>query len=169
MKINNAVLIGVLSSGSIILAVVENFIPMPLPAVRLGLSNIPILVGFYISSTKIVFYVLVLKVLLVPIFMGNMLFRLSLSIPTGISAFLGMYIMIKILKDRVSPISVGVVGAYCHMFMQLLILNAFYIKGIIYTSLSGILMATSVATGVFTGLITLKLLNHYQVKKIFKL
>lgn len=169
MKINNAVLIGVLSSGSIILAVVENFIPMPLPAVRLGLSNIPILVGFYISSTKIVFYVLVLKVLLVPIFMGNMLFRLSLTIPAGISAFLGMYIMIKILKDRVSPVSVGVVGAYCHMLMQLVVLNAFYIKGIIYTSLTGILMVTSVATGVFTGLITLKFLNHYQVKKIFKL
>ena len=44
MKINIYILTGLMASFSIVLGVVENFIPSPVPAIRLGLSNIPIII-----------------------------------------------------------------------------------------------------------------------------
>lgn len=168
MMISKSVLVGILVCLSIILSIVENFIPMPLPAIRLGLSNIPVLIAIYLLPIRLSFSVLFLKIFLVPIFSGNMLFRLSISVPSGIVSFVFVLIILRLMKDKISPISCGIVGAYFHMLTQIVILNEIYIKGILYTNLTGLLMFSAVITGVFTGIITYKTITHSQIRKIFE-
>lgn len=168
MKINTAVLVGLMASFSIVLGVVENFIPSPFPAIRLGLSNIPILVMIYLSSPVYALEVALLKSVIVPIFSGNFIVRLSLSLPATLCALIAMYLMYKIFKNKVSPLSVSVTGAVVHMFVQLIIMSIFYIKGLIYTQLAGILLFASIITGILMGIISYKIINNKEVIRRFK-
>ena len=168
MKVNSVVLIGIMTSLSIILGVVENFIPNIIPAVRLGISNIPILLLLYLTKPIYAFEVAVFKSTIVPIFSGNIMFKLSLSVPSTILAFIAMFLTFKIFKNKVSPISVSVLGAFTHMASQLTIISIFYIKGLIYTSIAGILLLMAVITGIIIGAISYKIINHSEIKRIFK-
>ena len=64
MKINIYILTGLMASCSIILGVIENFIPTPVPAIRLGLANVPIIIMLYLAGSKYAFQVSFLKALL---------------------------------------------------------------------------------------------------------
>lgn len=168
MKINAAVLVGLMAAFSIVLGVIENFIPSPFPAIRLGISNIPILVMIYLSSPIYALEVALLKAVLVPVFSGNFLVRLSLSLPATLCALLAMYIVYKFLRKWVSPLSVSVIGAVTHMIVQLSIMSLFYIKGLIYTQLTGILLFASVITGVLMGIISYKIITSKEVMRRFQ-
>ncbi len=167
MKINSAVLTGLLAAVSVVLGVVENFIPMPLPAIRLGLSNIPVMMTLYLSSARSAFAVLILKSFLVPVFSGNMIFKLSLGFPSGLAAFIAMYGVFRLAGNRVSPVSVGVAGAFAHMFVQLAVAGELYIKGLLSTNISGVLLLIATVTGVLTGILTDRIVNRPSVKAVF--
>lgn len=157
MKINNAVLIGIMAAFCVILGIVENFIPMPIPAIRLGLANVPIMVMLCISSTKNAFSILLLKSILVPLFSGNFIFKLSLGFPSSLMAFIGMVVVMQLFRGKVSSVSVSVTSACLHMFTQLTVANYLYINGLLGSSIVGILMLTASISGILTGLLTIKL------------
>lgn len=167
MKLNNAVLVGLLAALGVVLGVVENFIPMPIPAVRLGLSNIPIMMMLYLSSYRSAFAVLILKSFLVPIFSGNLIFKLSLGLPSSLAAFIGMALVYRFLNGRATPISVGVTGAFLHMFVQLSVASQLYIKGLMGTSIVGVLLLIATVTGILTGLLTDRVVNRPSVRRLF--
>ncbi len=167
MKVNNAVLVGLFAASSIILGIMENFIPMPVPAIRLGLSNLPIMIMLYLANVRMAFSVMLLKSFLVPIFAGNFLFKLSLGLPSTVAAFIVMLLIFKLLKDRTTALSLGVAGAFTHMFVQLSVASTLYINGLIYTKIAGILLLISIASGVLTGILTDKLVNNKSVKILF--
>lgn len=149
------------------LGIFENFIPLPIPAVRIGLANMPIMVMLYLAPIRYAVVLMLLKSFLVPIFSGNFIFKLSLGFPSTAIAFIFMVLMMKLMRDRVSAVSVGVVGAFTHMFTQLVIADAIYVKGILSTSMVGVLLLISVVTGVITGLITLKLIGNRNMVTMF--
>ena len=167
MKINGAVLTGLFAAVSIVLGIAENFIPMPLPAIRLGLSNVPVMMMLYLSSARSAFAVLLLKSFLVPVFSGNMIFKLSLGLPSGLAAFVAMLAVLKLAKNKVSPISVGVTGAFAHMFIQLAVASSLYIKGLLATNITGIFLLIATITGVLTGVLTDRVINRQSVKAMF--
>ena len=43
-------------------------------------------------------------------------------------------------KDRLSIVTVSVIGAVFHMVTQLIVVSSFYVKGLIYTNIAGILL-----------------------------
>lgn len=167
MKISRSVFVGLLAALSVVLAAVENCIPMPVPAVRLGLSNIPIMAALYLTNVKTAFAVLMLKVFLVPIFSGNFIFRLSIGLPSGMIAFIAMFLTMRIMGKKVSAISVSTVGAFFHMLIQLVVADILYIKGIFYSNITGVLLLIATVSGVITGLITIKITEHPSIKRIF--
>ncbi len=166
--LNNAVLIGLFASFSIVLGIMENFIPMPIPAVRLGLSNLPIMIMLYLMNARSAFAVTLLKSFLVPIFAGNFFFKLSLGLPSTLAAFVVMFLVYKFMKDKVTPISLGVLGAFTHMAVQLSVASALYIKGLLYTEITGVLLLISIASGVLTGVLTYKLVENKNIVQLFK-
>lgn len=169
MKINKGVLIGLLGAVSVVLGVIENFIPMPVPAIRLGLANVPVMIALYLTSARTAFAILILKSFLVPVFSGNLYFKLSLSLPANLGAFVVMFIVIKFLDKYSTPISAGVVGAVVHMVVQIAVAGKFYVPWLWAAhQLIGIMLFVSAVTGVLTGLLTERIINRPIFNEIFK-
>lgn len=157
-----------MASCSIILGVIENFIPTPVPAIRLGLSNVPILIMIYLAGSKYAFQVSFLKSLIVPILSANIIFKMSLSMPATFISFMIMATTYYYFKNKLSIVTISVIGAIFHMTTQLIIVNIFYVKGIIYTNITGILLLSATITGILMGIIAYKIINHKQIKAMFE-
>lgn len=161
--------IGLFGAVSVVLGVLENFIPLPIPGVRLGLANLGVMLMFYVGGARRfndgvmpAFGVMLLKICLVPLLSGNLFFRLSLSAPAGLVAFLAMCLLFKYLSRYVSPIGLGIAGASLHMLTQLYVINLFYIKGIFFSGIVGWFLLAATATGVLTGLVTAIVLHRIR-------
>ena len=166
MKINIYILTGLMASCSIILGVIENFIPTPVPAIRLGLSNVPILIMIYLAGSKYAFQVSFLKALIVPVLSANIIFKMSLSMPATFISFAAMAVTYHYFKHKLSIVTISVIGAVFHMATQLAVVNIFYVKGI--TNISGILLLSAAITGILMGIIAYKIVNHKQIKSMFE-
>ncbi len=168
MKINIYILTGLMASFSIVLGVVENFIPSPVPAIRLGLSNIPILIMLCLSETPYAFLTAMLKAFIVPIFSSNIIFKFSLSMPATFVSFIFMALCYRLFKNKLDIVTISVIGAVSHMMTQIIVANFWIVKGILYTRLVGILLLSAVITGILMGLIVSKVIHHSQIKKMFE-
>lgn len=168
MKINIYILTGLMASCSIILGVIENFIPTPVPAIRLGLSNVPILIMIYLAGSKYAFQVSFLKSLIVPVLSANIIFKMSLSVPATFISFAAMAVIYHYFKNKLSIVTISVVGAVFHMATQLAVVSIFYVKGLIYTNIAGVLLLSATITGVLMGIIAYKIVNHKQIKSMFE-
>ncbi len=168
MKINIYILTGLMASCSIILGVIENFIPTPVPAIRLGLSNVPVLIMIYLAGSKYAFQVSFLKALIVPVLSANIIFKMSLSVPAAFISFAAMAVTYHYFKNKLSIVTISVIGAVFHMTAQLAVVSIFYVKGLIYTNIAGILLFSATITGVLMGIIAYKIVNHKQIKVMFE-
>lgn len=157
-----------MASCSIILGVIENFIPTPVPAIRLGLSNVPILIMIYLAGSKYAFQVSFLKAFIVPVLSANIIFKMSLSVPAAFISFAAMAVTYHYFKNKLSIVTISVIGAVFHMTAQLAVVSIFYVKGLIYTNIAGILLLSAVITGVLMGIIAYRIVNHKQVKAMFE-
>lgn len=168
MRINNAVLIGLMGAVSVVLGVAENFIPLPIPAIRLGLANVPVMLTMYLSSMRSAFALLLLKSFLVPIFSGNLFFKLSLGLPSSLAAFATMFAVIKFLPKYSTPVSAGVSGAFTHMLVQIIVASKLYIGWLLSaSSVVGVLLIISLVTGILTGILTDRIINRPFIKELF--
>lgn len=168
MKINIYILTGLMASCSIIFGVIENFIPTPVPAIRLGLSNVPILIMIYLAGSKYAFQVSFLKALIVPVLSANIIFKMSLSVPATFISFAAMAVIYHYFKNKLSIVTISVIGAVFHMATQLAVVSIFYVKGLIYTNIAGVLLLSATITGVLMGIIAYKIVNHKQIKSMFE-
>lgn len=162
-------LIGLFGAVSVVLGIIENFLPMPLPGIRLGLANLGVMLMLYIGGAVPALIVMVLKIALVPLLSGNLIFRMSLSLPSGMAAYIGMFLCALLLSRMVSPVTTGVVGAMLHMITQLFVIDRLYIRGIFSSSLVGWFLLAAVLTGVLTGMITSMTLKQLPKKLVNKL
>ena len=78
-----------------------------------------------------------------------------------------MYITYKLFKNRLSVVTISVIGAVTHMATQIVIVSIFYIKGLLYTNYTGILLLSAVITGVLMGIISYRIINHRQIGEMF--
>ncbi|MDE6656709.1 MAG: Gx transporter family protein [Anaeroplasmataceae bacterium] len=151
-KTKRLCIIAMLLAMAIVLNILESFIHIGIPGVKLGFANIIILIMLYEFKPYEALAVNVLRILLVGLLRGNFLsptFVMSLS--GGMLSFLVMYLFSRI--KVFSPIGVSVLGAVSHasgqVFAAILILGSQAV--LYYLPIIGIL---SIATGVLSGIIT---------------
>jgi heptaprenyl diphosphate synthase len=161
-KYNKIALAGIFGTISVVLGVIENFLPMPITGVRLGLANLPVIVMLYIGGIIPALTVMTLKMTLVPLLSGNLIFRLSLSMPASVMAFIAMSFCVLFLRRYFSPITTGILGAVLHMITQLCVINWLYIRGILYTPIVGWLIIAALCTGILTGGFATILINRLR-------
>lgn len=150
MKFNKNILyisyIGILTSLALIFSYIESFIPIPvpIPGVKIGLSNIVILIAIYIFDNKISFISGLFKVII-----SALLFGTPISFMLSLAGFLLSYTIMIIIKslNRYSLIFVSILGGILHNTGQIII--AFILMG------NGILVyyPVLVISGIITGLI----------------
>jgi len=152
MNTKRLVTLSLFLSMSIVLSIVESFIPsISIPGAKLGLANIMTLVILNLYGEKDAFLIVILRIFLVGLLRGTIgspAFFLSLS--GGLLAYL---LMVAFLKMKVfSIVGVSVMGSLGHSLGQ--ILMAIFILSVpelVYYF--PFLFLIAIPTGVFTGLV----------------
>ncbi len=150
MNTKKAVMLGVLLAMSIVLSIVESFLPtFGIVGAKLGLANIITIVLLYTFSEKDAFMIVVLRILLVPLLRGFNLPTFLLSLSGGMLAFILMWSFRRL--KIFSVVSVSVMGSIGHAVGQ--IAMAMFILDLPQIALYlPILIVIAVPTGIFVGL-----------------
>lgn len=153
-----------LLSFSIVLSILESFVPLfngYIPGLKLGLANIIVLIVLYKYDTKDVFFVSVLRVIVVGLmrtglFSVNFFFSLSGALFSAVS-------MILFKKTKLSMIGVSVVGSIFHSIGQILIAILLLKNNNMIYYLPWLLLF-SIPTGLFVGYVSKKMLCELEDK-----
>ena len=151
-----------LLSFSIVLNILESFIPLfngYIPGLKLGLANIIILIVLYKYNTKDVFFVSILRVIVVGLMRTGLLsinFFFSLS-----GALFSCCSMIIFKKTKLSMIGVSVIGSIFHSIGQILIAVIILKNNNMIYYLPWLLLF-SIPTGIFVGYVSQKLLSELE-------
>lgn len=105
---------------ALICSYVESLIPFyfGVPGVKLGLTNIVVVLLLYIIGAKEAFGISVMRILLAGFLFGNP-FSILYSLSGGILSFLVMYLLKK--TEKLKVITVSVAGGLMHNMGQLLV------------------------------------------------
>ena len=155
--------LSMLLSISVVLALVESFIPIfsgIAPGIKLGLANIVIVFAIYYLSIKDVIYISVLRVILMGILRTGLF---SISFFFSLSGALFSIFLMYLAKNmtKMSVVGVSVIGAIGHSVGQILIAVLFLSNINIFYYLP-VLLISSVITGVIVGIISNKIIDRYK-------
>ena len=156
MKSARIAYIAVLGALSVVFGYIESLFPLPvaIPGVKLGISNIVVLFALLKMNKSDAFFVLIIKVLVCSLLFSGMN-GFFYSVSGGILSFLAM---ISALQFDLSEIGASMAGGVFHNVGQILAaavilrsLSAFYylpvllLSGIIVGGIVGILCKTIIA------------------------
>ena len=165
MKVQKMALLGVLTAGAIVIAILESFIPsVGIPGVKIGLANIVILIILYELGIVEAIIVNLLRVLVVGLVRGTFLSMGFLMSITGAVMSLGIMILFYLLIKKFSIIGVSVIGSLFHITGQLLIAMLFLGTGYIFLYLP-IIAISAIITGVFVGIVAQLIIKTGVIKK----
>jgi heptaprenyl diphosphate synthase len=137
---------------SLILYIIESYMPNPLiaifPGAKLGIANIVTLTSLVLFGLKDTFIILSVRVLMSSIFAGPISYLLF-SIAGAYLSLIFMYMALKI--NKFSLVGVSVIGAIGHNIGQLSVAGMIIKNGMIFGYLPYMLFA-SVITGLFVGI-----------------
>lgn len=149
-------LCGLLVCLSLVLSLLERFIPLqsiiPIPAVKLGLSNIVILFSIITLDFKQSFVIFLCKVILSSIFSASITAFLF-SFLGGLLSLITMFILIKFNKNWFSIYGISVAGSATHNIGQI-IAAIFVLKSVYIVSYLPALLFCSFPVGIITGYIS---------------
>lgn len=161
MKTKKMTYMSLMVGYSLILYIIEGYIPNPLitifPGAKLGLTNIITLTSLVVFGIKDTFVIVSVRVLMSSIFTGPISY-LMFSI---VGAYLSLlFMMIALKTDKFSLIGVSVIGAIGHNIGQLIVAS-FIIKNAMMFGYLPYMLIASVITGIFVGIT-----SKYMVDKI---
>ncbi len=154
-------LLAMLLSLALILGYIEHLVPIitTVPGVKLGLSNIVLLICLYAIGAKETIALMLLKVLLSAFLFSGfsmMLYALAGGILSVLAMLLGRYML------KLSLIGTSVLGGVFHNIGQIL-LAILVLNQPLLLYYMGILMIVGTVTGLLTGLVAQLVLKHVKV------
>lgn len=165
MKVQKMALLGVLTAGAIVIAILESFIPsIGIPGVKLGLANIVILVILYELGILEAIVVNLLRVLVVGLLRGTFLSMGFLMSLTGAILSLGIMILFYLLIKKFSIVGVSVIGSIFHVAGQILIAMLFLGTAYIFLYLP-VIALSAIITGIFVGIMAHLIIKTGIIKK----
>jgi heptaprenyl diphosphate synthase len=152
-KARGVALLGVFLAFILMVGLVERMIPLDfiVPGVRLGFSNIVVLLAIYIFRARYALCLVVMKCALLAALTGGVS-SFIYSICGSLLSFAAMTLMVKRLGKNVGPVGVSVVGAVCHIAGQLAVASLILESANVF-ALMPPLMLLSGASGVLVGVV----------------
>lgn len=146
---------GLFLALALICSYVEVLIPINfgIPGVKLGLTNIVVVLTMYCIGDKEAFGISILRILLSGLLFGN-LFSILFSLAGGILSYFTMLLMKKII--RLHCITVSTAGGIAHNIGQLFI-AAFVVNNFAIFYYIPVLLLSGVLTGLLIGVIAQEL------------
>ena len=149
---NKVAYMGVFLALALLLSYVESLIPFyfGIPGVKLGLTNLIVVIMLYCVGAKEAFAISMLRIVLAGFMFGNT-FSILYSLAGGILSFAIMYLVKK--TNKFHMLSVSICGGIAHNIGQLVIavfiVNTYYI--LYYAP---ILLIAGVLTGFVIGILS---------------
>ena len=166
MKVQKIALIAVLTAATVVIGIVESFIPsIGIPGIKLGLANIMILVTLYELGIVEAVFVDFVRVILVSLIRGSFLSMGFVMSLTGAAMSLGVMILFYLIIKQFSIIGVSVVGAIFHVLGQILV-------AILYLGTTSVLYylpfigLSAIITGVIVGIVARLIIRTNVIKKL---
>ena len=143
-----------LAALCLFLAAVEYAIPKPLPFLRLGLANLPVIIALFIMPTRDIYKLILLKIMGQALITGTLfsyifLFSAAGSLASGLT-MLGVH---QILRDRISCIGLSLAGAAANNIAQLIVAHLI-LFGSATRYIAPILLISGAVTGLILGIFT---------------
>lgn len=152
---------GIFIALSLIFSYIESLIPIPLgvPGIKLGLSNLLIVFVLYKMGAKEAIILSIMRVLLSGLIFGN-LFSILYSLVGAIFSFVAMFTLKKFMSFSVIGISMA--GGVAHNVGQLLVASIILeSKSIFYYA--PILMISGIIAGVVIGILCNEMIKRLSV------
>ncbi len=144
-----AEIISIFGALCLFLSAIEYLIPKPMPFFRLGLANLPLLLGLRFLSPVDLLLVLLLKVLGQGLVNGTLASYVFLFSFAGSAASLAaMSLVYRLGRNSVSLIGVSLFGAMASSLVQLVLAVTF-----IFGSAAKLMAPFSLGSGLITGLL----------------
>lgn len=136
---------------ALVCSYIESLIPMPfgVPGMKLGLTNVVIILLLYLFGPLDAIIVSILRVVLIGFMFGNV-YSMCYSLAGAVISFIFMYILYRFTKFNM--IAVSVVGGFLHNSAQLIVAIFFFDSGYLIYYLPALLI-TGVVTGAIIGVI----------------
>ncbi len=147
---NKVAYLGIFLAVALICSYIESLIPFyfGIPGVKLGLTNIIVVLMLYSVGAKEAFTISVLRIILSGFLFGN-LFSILYSLAGGLFSFAVMLLLKRTKKFGVLPISIG--GGVFHNVGQLIV-AAFVVSNYNILYYLPILLAAGAVTGALIGI-----------------
>ena len=121
--------VALLAACALFLSTIEYMIPKPIPFMRLGLANLPLIIALGVVTDKEYFLLLILKVLGQALITGSLFSYIILfSLAGSTSSALMMLLIYKIFKQKVTRIGISIAGSLFSTLAQLTISRALLFK-----------------------------------------
>lgn len=158
MKIKKITVIGISVSLAMILSYLESMIPsfVPVPGIKIGLSNLIIVILLYSGGTVDAFLTDIIKIILSSVLFGSPLSFLF-SISGGLLSFFVMWLLKK--TGILSVLSISAAGGVCHNTGQLVMAIIILKSPALYYYLPPLLMG-GLLTGLFNGIVSAELVRY---------
>lgn len=152
MNLKKMVFLSLLVSAGLVLSIVENMLPLPIPipGVKLGLANVIFLITLVLFGFKEAMIVVVVRAIAMAMATGNVS-GLLYGLPSSVTSTIAMALVYKKFSKYFSLIGVSLFGAIAFNIVQICIAGLIMqnIKIFIYLP---IMSLTSIFTGCFIGL-----------------
>lgn len=153
-------LVALFAACSLFLSTIEYIIPKPIPFMRLGLANIPLILALGIFSNREYFLLFVLKVLGQGLISGTIFSYIILfSLSGSLSSALMMLLIYSILKDKVSRVGISLGGALVSTISQLYLSKFILFKEATYV-IAPLFLFSSLISSILLGIFA----NEFIIK-----
>lgn len=151
---NDKKLLAFCAALCLFLSAIEYIIPKPLPFMRLGLANMPIILSLYFFRTKYVVLLVLLKIVGQGFITGTFFSYIFLFSLSG-SLFAGIFMLIihRIGKKQVSAIGISIIGALANACSQIILSDLILFENSAHL-IAPILIISAVISGFLLGLFT---------------
>lgn len=163
IKINMITQISILAAlasslGLIDKAISSSLFPM-MPGIKIGISNVIILIGIIKYNLKKSTIITLLKVIIVSFLFGGIT-SLLIGGSASILSFLVMYYIYKKHNKKLNIISISIIGGFIHINTQLLMISLIYDIGKEVYIYGFILILISLLSSIIIGLIVKKISKY---------
>ncbi|MCI8491163.1 MAG: Gx transporter family protein [Lachnospiraceae bacterium] len=156
--------LGMFLALALICSYVESLIPFyfGIPGVKLGLTNIVVVIMLYCIGAKEAFLISVLRILLAGFLFGNP-FSILYSFSGGALSFLVMYVLKRMTKLHV--ISISVMGGIFHNIGQIAV-AAVIVENYHLFYYMPVLLAAGFMTGLLIGILAREMMARLKFGKL---
>lgn len=152
-------LVALFAACALFLSTIEYMIPKPIPFMRLGLANLPIILALGILKNREYFLLLLLKVLGQGLISGTIFSYIILfSLAGSVSSAILMLLVYKLFKDKVSRVGISLSGALGSSISQLLISYLILFKEATYV-FAPLFLFSSLISSIILGIFANEFIN----------